>query len=366
MGTRPFGAMTDPLFALFDKADRADSTPSASPQESRMILADTIARAREVDLVATAEGLGASLKRVTATELAGPCLVCAGHDRFSVNRKRQIWHCRRCDAGGDVIALVRHVRGIGFGEAVDFLTGGRSMPVPPYARPKPTAPPPKPEPEDKAFVAKLIADITWRLVPVRGTPGEQYFAAARKIDTDAIADVLERTDAIGWHSAVLFREDGHALDGERLGCIVGRMTDAITAKPTGAISRTYLHEGGKVGKAKTLGQPAGIVRLSEDADVLAGLHIAEGLETALTMMACDFRPMWATGSTALMAKLPALSGIEALTVFVDHDENGAGEKAARETEKRWLSAGREVRLLRPNALGDFNDAIRKAANWNGD
>ena len=136
------------------------------------------------------------------------------------------------------------------------------------------------------------------------------------------------------------------------------MTDPVTAEPTGGISRTYLDpEGRKLGKAKTLGSPAGIIRLSEDADVLEGLHIAEGLETALAGMSIGLRPMWAAGSTALMAKFPVLSGVEALTVIVDHDANAAGERAARELEARWLDAGREVRLLRSDDYGDLNDII---------
>ena len=144
----------------------------------------------------------------------------------------------------------------------------------------------------------------FELRPILGTPGETYLRDVRKIDTGAIEDVLERTDAIGWHPSVLFQEPGHALHGEKLGAIIGVMTDPVTAEPTGAISRTYIHEGRKVGKAKTLGSPAGIIRLSEDADVLERLHIAEGLETALGAMSKGLRPMWATGSTAIMAKLP--------------------------------------------------------------
>ena len=124
--------------------------------------------------------------------------------------------------------------------------------------------------------------------------------------------MLERTGGFGWHPAVYFNEPGHALHGRKLGAIIAVMTEVITAAPTGAISRTYLHEGLKVGKAKTLGKPAGIIRLSEDADVLEGLHLAEGLESALSAASKGFRPMWATGSTALMAKFPVLSGIEAL------------------------------------------------------
>jgi putative DNA primase/helicase len=209
----------------------------------------------------------------------------------------------------------------------------------------------------EAFVREQIAAIVRELAPVRGSQAELYLREARAIDTSAIVDVIERTDAIGWHPAVYFNEPGHALDGKRLGAIIGVMTDPVTASPTGAISRTYLFEGRKIGKAKTLSAPAGIVRLSHDEDVLEGLHLAEGLETALAAMAKGFRPIWATGSTAAMAKFPLLAGIEALTIFVDHDRNGAGEKAAREAEARWRGAGKDVRLLQADAFGDLNDVI---------
>lgn len=326
-----------------------------------MIDAAFVAKARDADLLTTAERLGASLKRVSTTELAGPCLVCAGRDRFSINRKQQLWHCRRCATGGaDAISLVMHVRGYNFREAVAYLTG-EDVPAP-QARPRTTQAAREPAPEDNAFVAQLIDSIVRELIPLRASPpAERYLAEVRQIDTDAIADVLERTDAIGWHPSVLFREQGHALDGRRLGCIVAVMTDPVTAVLTGAISRTYIHEGHKLGKARTLGKPAGIVRLSADEDVLFGLHLAEGLETALAALSIGLRPTWATGSTSLMAKFPVLSGIETLTIVTDHDTNGVGEKAAREAEARWRAAGHEVRLLRSDAPGDLNDVLRKAA-----
>ena len=150
-------------------------------------------------------------------------------------------------------------------------------------------------------------------------------------------------------------------DGKGLGAIIAVMTDPVTATPTGAISRTYLHEGLKIGKAKTLGKPAGIIRLSEDADVLEGLHLAEGLESALSAMSKGFRPMWATGSTALMAKFPVLSGIEALTIIADHDANGAGERAAAEVASRWREAGGETHVYLREVLGDFNDVLLETA-----
>ena len=172
-----------------------------------------------------------------------------------------------------------------------------------------------------------------------------------------IADVLERIDAIGWHPSVLFREQGHPFDGERLGCIVGVMTDPVTAKPTGAISRTYLHKGLKVGKAKTLGSPVGIVRLSAEEDVVEGLCLAEGLETCLGAMAKGFRPCWSTGSAGVMAAFPVLAGVEALTLLADNDASGTGLRAANETAVRWRAAGREAHVHLREVLGDLNDVL---------
>lgn len=127
----------------------------------------------------------------------------------------------------------------------------------------------------------------------------------------------------------------------------------------GAISRTYIDADlKKIGKARTLGAPAGVVRLSPDEDVLRGLYLAEGLETALSVMSIGLRPLWATGSTSLLKAFPLLRGIEALSIIADHDVNGAGEKAARELEQRWRRTKREVRIFRSDQIGDFNDVLR--------
>jgi Toprim domain len=219
---------------------------------------------------------------------------------------------------------------------------------------RPTQPPRDDDRDTRALI--LARQIAFELRPILGSPGETYLRDVRKIVTSAIEDVLERTDGVGWHPAVYFNEPGHALHGRKLGCIVGVMTDPITAMPTGGISRTYIHEGQKVTKAKSLG-PAGIVRLSLDEDVLERLHIAEGLETALAGMSKGLRPMWATGSTAIMAKFPVLSGIKALTIIADHDANGAGERAAAAVASRWREAGKEARVWRPKSIGDLNDIL---------
>jgi hypothetical protein len=169
------------------------------------------------------------------------------------------------------------------------------------------------------------------------------------------------------HPGVYFNAEGHPVHGRRLGCIIGIMTDPISAKPTGAISRTYIDaELKKIGRAKTFkteDMAVGIVRLSRDEDVLGGLHIAEGIETALAAMArYNYRPCWSTGSKTIMAAFPILPGIECLNLIADNDRDGGGEKAARKAASQWLQAGREVRIIRPKTVGDdLNDIVRRRA-----
>jgi len=81
-------------------------------------------QARLVRIEDEAARRGFPLKRRQGRELVGPCPICRdGDDRFSVNVKNQLWHCRRCDAGGDVIKLVEMADRLGFREAVEKLAG---------------------------------------------------------------------------------------------------------------------------------------------------------------------------------------------------------------------------------------------------
>jgi Toprim domain len=327
-----------------------------------------VERARRADLLATAKALGATLKPISRVEVVGACVRCGGTDRFSVHVKKGVWNCRGANGGRDAIGLVAHVRGLDLSDAENFravieeLTA-ESTPEP--VQSKPAAPKSRDIDEAREAAGKLenAARIVAELVPIIKSPeAMRYLHEVRKIDVDEIADVLERVDAIGWHPAVYFNEPEHQLHHRKVGCIIGVMTDPITAKPTGAISRTYLAPDlTKIGKAKTLGTPAGIIRLDLDEEVLGGLHIAEGLESALDGMMRGYRPMWAMTSTAIMSHLPVLDGVERLTILADRDEHRAGEIAAADAAERWRDAGRAVTIKRrKNGLGDINDATREA------
>ena len=56
-------------------------------------------------------------------ERTGPCPVCGGDDRFSINTEKQVWNCRGCGKGGDVIDLARHIDGSDFTAACTNLAG---------------------------------------------------------------------------------------------------------------------------------------------------------------------------------------------------------------------------------------------------
>jgi hypothetical protein len=302
-------------------------------------------RARATDILGIAERLRARLRK-SGGEWIGPCPRCGGRDRFAVNPRKGLFNCRGCGVGGDAIDLLRFVTGATFVEAVELIGD----------RPTPSTPANQNDYNPGASVRRIVAGLT----PILGTIGDRYLRDTRCIDTDALDDILGRTDAIGWNPSVYFNEPGHPLHGQKLGCIVGIMTDPVTAQTTGAISRTYISsDGKKVCKAKTLGEGGGVVRLSLDEDTLEGLFLAEGLETALAAAALGLKPIWATGSAGTMGKFPVLAGIECLTLFADHDPNGAGERAARKTEARWLAAGREAHVIIRDRTGDLNDALKE-------
>jgi Zinc-binding domain of primase-helicase len=57
-------------------------------------------------------------------ERVGPCPVCGGKDRFSINTKKNVWNCRGCDKGGrDAISLAMHLHSVGFVPALEMITG---------------------------------------------------------------------------------------------------------------------------------------------------------------------------------------------------------------------------------------------------
>ncbi|MBW7057298.1 hypothetical protein KY389_11440 [Paracoccus bogoriensis] len=87
--------------------------------DGRVELAHRVPMAELVDRLAIP-----SLIR-TGDELVGPCPGCGGKDRFGVSLRKGVFLCRRCDAKGDQIALVKLVLGLDFPAALEWLVGPR-------------------------------------------------------------------------------------------------------------------------------------------------------------------------------------------------------------------------------------------------
>ena len=99
-----------------------------------------IERARKVPIERVIAQRGIKLKG-TGAEREGPCPKCGGDDRFAINVRKQVFHCRQCGIGGDVIKMVEFFDGVDFMGACTSLTG---------------EPPPKANGKDRTAEAKKI------------------------------------------------------------------------------------------------------------------------------------------------------------------------------------------------------------------
>jgi hypothetical protein len=72
--------------------------------------------------------------------------------------------------------------------------------------------------QDDGGMNSAIASRIWEAGgSVLGSPGEDYLRGPdRRIDTDAIADILANDHAIRWNPSVLFKQPGHNLHGKRM------------------------------------------------------------------------------------------------------------------------------------------------------
>ena len=331
-------------------------------------------KAREADIldVARRHGVLSKLKKA-GDEYVGPCPNCGrGKNRFAINPRKVgkngkpgLFLCRQCREGGDAIDLERFLSGTKFKDAVKDLSGAPIVEEDPGEAAR--------RARWWAFCRAVIEETVFGLKPILGSPGETYLRDERCIDTSlpVIRRALETTTAIGWHPAVYFAqkdpdEPFHELHGRFLGCIVGVMTDPAIGARLGPISRTYLLDGKKIGKAKTLkraeNERLGVVRISPDTDIRR-LAVGEGIETGLSILEMGGVPIWSTGSDSIMGGLPVIDCVDELLIGVDNDarrpgERGASERAGRELRARWLGAGRKAQLFMPPGFKtDFNDVL---------
>jgi hypothetical protein len=279
---------------------------------------------------------------------------------FTVNDQKGFYHDFSSGKHGDIFSFLMETEGLPFPEAVERLAalagvtmpdGRRPLPSPKSERPIPLASDLKPAPDETGKHNQHQAGEIWRdRAPLRESVAMVHFEQ-RGIPSSLIAEV--DGESVGFHP--------NCPDGsERRPAIIELLRDIRSNEPR-AIRRTFLSSSGiKVGKAKALGPQGGTAcKLTPHEEVITGLTIGEGLETVLSGLLFDLVPAWALGSAGGIGAFPVLDGIEALTILVDHDRSGTGQRQSLECSARWIRAGREVTRITPFAVGaDINDLIR--------
>jgi putative DNA primase/helicase len=124
------------------------------------------------------------------------------------------------------------------------------------------------------------------------------------------------------------------------------------------VHRTYLAWDGS-GKAPIEPQKmtfgpvrGGAVRLGPLAE---SIFVAEGIETALSVMQATGQVAWAALSANGIANLQLPPTVRDVTICVDGDQ--VSEDAAAHASRRWLLQGLQVRIARPPPNKDFNDVL---------
>jgi hypothetical protein len=321
---------------------------------------DWIAQARAVRIDDEIARRGIKLNG-RGPERYGPCPKCGGTDRFAINVSKQVWNCRGCQRGGDVIYLVQHLDGCTFDAAIATLSrrGPTGCGIGKNATPELLNRVLKthrrnPCNSDVKRAPEALAIWSAAREP-QGTPAWTYLFK-RGVALEALSYRI--------NEALRFHPDCPLHDERRM-CLVALWTDTISGEARAIHRRPITPDGENLGHWRAWGPTTGcVIRLWPDDEVSQGLVLGEGVETVLaaaTHIAHHgtlLQPAWAAGDAGHVGAFPVLSGLEALTLLVDADENGTGQCRAAECARRWTAAGRQVIRLTPRLVGtDFNDLI---------
>lgn len=261
-----------------------------------------------------------------------------------------LWCSHESGDGGDMIDLVKHALGVDTRAALawahDYL-GGHAFEPMEAARPR------SPCVTNDADRVKAALSIWREASPARGTLAESYLVKRGLTLPD---DVDGR--AVRFIDSTAFRDGDSVV---RLPALVALMRDPMTAEPCGVQRTPLTPDGMKHPLGRRMRGRAGVVMVDDDADVINGLHLVEGLEDALAARSFGFRPVWAAMSAGAIERFAVLAGIEALTLIADGDD--AGVQAVQACAERWREAGREVhaKMVTGGDLADLASRIKDIA-----
>jgi putative DNA primase/helicase len=203
--------------------------------------------------------------------------------------------------------------------------------------------------ERRRSIARAVEIWDESVSPI-GTIVETYLWQRHlDLDEDIAGDVIRYHPQLPWKDELT----GKVF---RTNAMVCALRDIRSDEIVG-VSCTRLSAVGEKLDRRFRGISAGAAIMFDGFDsVTMGLAICEGAETGLSARQLGLRPVWACGSAGEIAKFPVLGGIECLTILAENDD--ASAKATEACGDRWHAAGREMRINRPIAGKDVNDALR--------
>ena len=252
------------------------------------------------------------------------------------------WYDHEDGLGGDLINLIERAHGVTFREAVSYAEKFIGSALTLATTPPPAACARSSEDDSRRY--QRHAGNLWREArPIDGTHAARYLEWRH-----VLQPALEAGDGV-----LRFHPNCPFGKGAWHPCMLALMRNIQSNEPQ-AVQRTALPptlmreisritfakftQAGKKIARMALGPKRGAaIKLSCDENVTEGLAIGEGLESILAAMQLGFRPAWALGGTAGIKSFPVLSGIEALTILVDNDDSGAGQRVAEQCSERWTS-----------------------------
>jgi putative DNA primase/helicase len=277
-----------------------------------------IERARSIRIEDEIKRRAIPLKRQGA-ELIGGCPVCGGRDRFGANIRKQVFNCRGCEVGGNVIALVQHIDGCDFVAAVKTLNGGGAIGTP-TSLPQTSRRPTRKDDQDNSPKAAWI----WlqREPITEGTPPWLYLR--KRGHTGPIPPTLGYLPARGAYSAAMIAAFGIADEPEPGIIVPPKIVKGIHLTRITGDGEKALNASGKAKIMAGLCKGAPIT-VSPPSDLL-GMAVTEGIEDGLSVYQSTGLGVWAAGCGGFMPALEPLipEYIEAVTIYAHDDETGRG------------------------------------------
>lgn len=255
--------------------------------------------------------------------------------------KAGLWYDHENRCGGDIIGFLKQQLGGSIGDAIKHALrylgpsfGVRARIVRRIDRGE----------ADDAVRIRHALQIWEGVLPLRGSPAERYLARRGIQVPDEAENVL------GFHPGCPFK-------GTTSPALVALIEDITTGEPVGVHRRRLTPDAAAAGPPMSLGpKSGGIIRLSPA--ISTELAIGEGVETCLSGIMLGAGPTWSVLDAGGVTYFPVLEHVQRLTILVDHDVSGTGQRAAAACRDRWVAAGKRVRLIMPEKLGqDINDLL---------